>query len=126
MGERRDDDHRASDRARVELTAFVPERAPEAKVAQLLIYGATVLLVEGSYDDAVELCLAACKQWGWYCRNTGYNPHTTEGKKTCALEIKDVRAAARAAGSPVRVTPTQEAVRRELRGRGLISRRPMK
>jgi threonine synthase len=66
---------------------FVPQSAPEAKVAQLSIYGATVLLVEGSYDDAVELCLAACKEWGWYCRNTGYNPHTTEGKKTCALEI---------------------------------------
>ncbi|HET9223714.1 MAG TPA: threonine synthase [Roseiflexaceae bacterium] len=66
---------------------FVPRSAPEAKVAQLSIYGATVLLVEGSYEDAVELCLAACKEWGWYCRNTGYNPHTTEGKKTCALEI---------------------------------------
>ena len=66
---------------------FVPASAPEAKVAQLLIYGAEVLLVEGSYDDASDLCLAACQQWGWYCRNTGYNPHTTEGKKTCALEI---------------------------------------
>jgi threonine synthase len=66
---------------------FVPQSAPEAKVVQLLIYGATVLLVEGSYDDAFELCLAACKEWGWYCRNTGYNPHTAEGKKTCALEI---------------------------------------
>jgi threonine synthase len=68
---------------------FVPQSAPEAKVAQLLIYGATVLLVEGSYDDAFELCLAACKEWGWYCRNTGYNPHTAEGKKTCALEIAE-------------------------------------
>jgi threonine synthase len=68
---------------------FVPQSAPEAKVAQLLVYGATVLLVEGSYDDAFELCLAACTEWGWYCRNTGYNPHTTEGKKTCALEIAE-------------------------------------
>jgi threonine synthase len=68
---------------------FVPHSAPEAKVAQLLIYGATVMLVEGSYDDAFELCLAACKEWGWYCRNTGYNPHTAEGKKTCALEIAE-------------------------------------
>ncbi|NTU83264.1 MAG: threonine synthase [Chloroflexales bacterium] len=66
---------------------FVPQSAPEAKVAQLLIYGATVLLVEGSYDDAVDLCLAACDEWDWYNRSTGYNPHTAEGKKTCALEI---------------------------------------
>lgn len=66
---------------------FVPKAAPEAKVAQLLIYGAKVLLIDGSYDDAVDLCLAACKTWGWYCRNTAYNPHTAEGKKTVALEI---------------------------------------
>lgn len=70
-----------------ECIIFVPQSAPAAKVAQLLIYGATVLLVEGSYDDAVELCLAACAAWGWYNRSTGYNPHTAEGKKTCALEI---------------------------------------
>jgi threonine synthase len=68
---------------------FVPQSAPEAKVVQLLIYGAIVLLVDGNYDDAFELCLAACKEWGWYCRNTGYNPHTAEGKKTCALEIAE-------------------------------------
>lgn len=66
---------------------FVPQSAPPAKVAQLLVYGATVLLVEGSYDDAVELCMAACDEWGWYNRSTGFNPHTAEGKKTCALEI---------------------------------------
>lgn len=66
---------------------FVPRDAPEAKIAQLLVYGATVLLVEGSYDDAYDLCIAACDDQGWYCRNTGYNPRTTEGKRTCALEI---------------------------------------
>ena len=31
---------------------FVPERAPEAKVVQLLIFGATVLRVRGGYDRA--------------------------------------------------------------------------
>ena len=66
---------------------FVPATAPEAKIAQLLIYGATVLLVKGTYDQAFDLCRVACHEWGWYCRNTGYNPHTAEGKKTCALEI---------------------------------------
>ncbi|MBI3951877.1 MAG: threonine synthase [Acidobacteria bacterium] len=66
---------------------FVPATAPEAKVAQLLIYGAHVLLVEGSYDEAYELCLEASRRFGWYQRNTGYNPYMTEGKKTAALEI---------------------------------------
>jgi len=66
---------------------FVPETAPQAKVAQLLIFGATVLLVKGSYDQAFDLCLAASREFGWYCRNTAYNPYMSEGKKTASLEI---------------------------------------
>lgn len=66
---------------------FVPAAAPQAKIAQLLAYGATVLLVEGTYDDAFELCLEAAAEYGWYNRNTAYNPYMTEGKKTAAYEI---------------------------------------
>ena len=68
---------------------FVPETAPAAKLTQLLSYGATVLAVRGSYDDAFELCLAAAAEFGWFNRNTGYNPFTREGKKTCSYEIWD-------------------------------------
>ena len=73
----------------IETVIFVPAAAPAAKVAQLLVYGARVLLVDGSYDDAFELCLAICEEQGWYSRNTGVNPFTTEGKKTVALEIAE-------------------------------------
>jgi threonine synthase len=66
---------------------FVPAAAPEAKIAQLLVYGSTVLLVEGTYNDAFELCLEACREFGWYNRNTAYNPYMTEGKKTVVYEI---------------------------------------
>lgn len=66
---------------------FVPATAPEAKVAQLLAYGATVLLVEGSYNDAIELCLRAGERFGWYNRTTGFNPYMSEGKKTVAYEV---------------------------------------
>lgn len=66
---------------------FVPASAPEAKITQLLIYGSTVLLVDGAYDTAFDLCLEASESQGWYCRNTGYNPYMTEGKKTCAYEV---------------------------------------
>ena len=66
---------------------FVPESTPQAKIAQLLVYDSTVLLVRGSYDDAYELCLEAAAAYGWYNRNTGYNPYMSEGKKTSALEI---------------------------------------
>jgi len=73
--------------AQIPAVVFVPSTAPEAKVAQLMIYGAHVFLVKGTYDEAFDLCLAASKQYGWYSRNTGYNPYTTEGKKTASLEI---------------------------------------
>lgn len=66
---------------------FVPKTAPPAKIAQLLVYGSQVLAVNGSYDDAFDLCMAACAEFGWYNRNTGYNPYMTEGKKTVSLEM---------------------------------------
>ncbi len=66
---------------------LAPKTAPAAKVAQLLIFGATVILVDGSYDDAFDLTVKAADEFNWYCRNTGYNPFTAEGKKTAAFEI---------------------------------------
>ena len=66
---------------------FAPKSAPQAKVAQLLIFGAKVILVDGTYDDAFDLTIKCANEFGWYCRNTGYNPFTAEGKKTAAFEI---------------------------------------
>jgi threonine synthase len=66
---------------------FAPKSAPPAKVAQLLVFGAKVILVDGTYDDAFDLTVKAADEFGWYCRNTGYNPFTIEGKKTAAFEI---------------------------------------
>lgn len=66
---------------------FAPRTAPPAKIAQLLVFGAQVILVEGSYDQAFDLTIQAAAEFGWYCRNTGYNAFTLEGKKTAAFEI---------------------------------------
>jgi threonine synthase len=66
---------------------FVPETAPRAKIAQLLVFGSRVFLVKGTYNEAFELCLKATRTYGWYNRNTGFNPYMTEGKKTAAYEI---------------------------------------
>jgi threonine synthase len=68
---------------------FVPQRAPEPKVTQLLIFGATVVRVKGTYEDAFDLCRTACKKFGWYDRNGGTNPFLVEGKKTAGLEIAE-------------------------------------
>ncbi|HEY4691857.1 MAG TPA: threonine synthase [Bellilinea sp.] len=66
---------------------FAPKTAPQAKIAQLLVFGAQVILVDGNYDSAFDLTIQASNEFGWYCRNTGYNPFTVEGKKTGAFEI---------------------------------------
>ncbi len=66
---------------------LAPRSAPPAKIAQLLTYGAQVVLIDGSYDDAFDLSISASNEFGWYNRNTGYNPYTVEGKKTAGLEI---------------------------------------
>jgi threonine synthase len=77
--------------AAVGLTSviFVPEFAPEAKLAQLLMFGARVLRVKGTYEEAWELCQRACETYGWYNRNAAVNPSLVEGKKTCGLEIAE-------------------------------------
>lgn len=71
----------------VPCVIFVPEKAPPAKIAQLLVFGARVLAVRGTYDDAFDLCMKVCAEKKWFNRNTGYNPFTREGKKTCSFEI---------------------------------------
>lgn len=68
---------------------FVPEHAPAAKVTQLLVYGANVVLVQGDYEDAFQLATAAIEKFGWYNRNCAINPYLVEGKKTCAMEIAE-------------------------------------
>ncbi|NOX37906.1 MAG: threonine synthase [Calditrichaeota bacterium] len=73
--------------AGLETVIFVPRHAPRAKIAQLLLFGAKVLQVEGTYDEAFDLCMQAAEKWGWYNRSTAINPYLGEGKKTAALEI---------------------------------------
>lgn len=68
---------------------FVPSRAPKGKVAQLMTFGATVISVQGSYEDTFELSKQAIGRWGWYNRNAAINPYLSEGKKTVALEIME-------------------------------------
>jgi threonine synthase len=108
---------------------FVPERAPEPKVTQLLIFGATVLRVRGSYEDAFQLCQRSCEKWGWYNRNSGINPYLVEGKKTAGLEIGEQLAweptdwVAVSVGDGCTVAAVWKGFR-ELKTLGLIARTP--
>ncbi len=68
---------------------FVPATAPEAKVSQLLIYGARVFLIDAPYSKVWDLCQAAVEEFGWYNRNCAVNPYLVEGKKTGGLEAAE-------------------------------------
>ncbi|WP_424246037.1 threonine synthase [Elusimicrobium posterum] len=66
---------------------FTTKDAPYPKLTQLLVYGANVFMIDGTYDDAFEMAKKTVEEYGWYSRAAGYNPYSREGKKTCAFEI---------------------------------------
>jgi len=66
---------------------FVPSTAPKAKLTQIMMYGASLVPIAGNYDIAFELSIEATNRFGWYNRNTAFNPLTIEGKKTVSFEI---------------------------------------
>jgi threonine synthase len=64
-----------------------PAAAPLAKLTQILMYGATLIPVKGTYDHAFDLSIQISRKYGFYNRNTAYNPFTIEGKKTVSFEL---------------------------------------
>jgi threonine synthase len=66
---------------------FVPENAPLAKQTQIIMYGATIVPIKGTYDEAFDLSVLATERFGWYNRNTAFNPLTIEGKKSVSFEL---------------------------------------
>lgn len=73
--------------AHISCHLFVSAHAPKAKIIQPAATGAVIHRINGSYDDCFELSCRATEKYGWYNRNTAYNPWTIEGKKSVAWEI---------------------------------------
>jgi threonine synthase len=66
---------------------MIPETAPVAKLTQIIMYGATIIPIKGTYDEAFDFSIKATLEFGWYNRNTAFNPLTIEGKKTVSFEL---------------------------------------
>lgn len=71
----------------LQAVVYVPASTPAEKLLSIRAYGAHVVAVDGTYDEAFEECLNTARKNNWYIRNTAYNPYMTEGKKTVAYEI---------------------------------------
>ncbi len=56
------------------------------KLAQIVAYGARMLLVRGDFDDCLRLVRESAERLGLYILNS-INPYRLEGQKTVALEI---------------------------------------
>ncbi|MFC4405218.1 threonine synthase [Haloarchaeobius iranensis] len=76
-------------RAGLDCRIFVPAAAPEGKLVQPRVYGADVLAVDGSYDEAYDLSLEVTDAYGWYNRNAAINPFQIEGKRTVGHELAE-------------------------------------
>jgi len=76
-------------RGGLDCRIFVPGSAPAGKLAQPLVYGADVLAVEGSYDEAYDLSVQVTEEYGWYNRNAAINPFQVEGKRTVGHELAE-------------------------------------
>ena len=110
---------------------FIPADLEPAKVDHALAYGATVVPIEGTYDDVNRLCLEIADETGWGFVNINLRPFYAEGSKTLAFEIAetlgwrspDVIVAPIASGAMfTRVARGFE----ELVELGLIERRPIR
>ena len=68
---------------------FIPADLEPAKIDQALAYGATVVPVEGTYDDVNRLSLEIADEEGWAFVNVNLRPFYSEGSKTLSFEIAE-------------------------------------
>ena len=68
---------------------FIPADLEPAKIDHALAYGATVVPIDGTYDDVNRLCLQVADETGWGFVNVNLRPFYAEGSKTLAFEIAE-------------------------------------
>ncbi len=74
-------------KARLEAYVLAPFDIEPEKISQILAYGAKVISVSGTYDDANRLATLASYELGWNVVNVTSRPYYVEGSKTIAFEL---------------------------------------
>jgi len=73
------------------LKAFVmiPHDLEQGKVLGSLIFGPTMVRIQGNYDDVNRLCSEIADKYKWAIVNVNLRPFYTEGAKTFGFEIAE-------------------------------------
>ncbi|MGQ0608647.1 MAG: threonine synthase, partial [Chloroflexota bacterium] len=67
----------------------MPKDAPKATMAEVTVYGAELLLVDGLIDAAGRLIRERAAADGWFDLSTLKEPYRVEGKKTMGIELAE-------------------------------------
>jgi threonine synthase len=77
-------------RAGMECFIFVPADLERAKIVTSSVYGATVVAIDGSYDDVNRLCAElTSEEPTWAFANVNIRTYYAEGSKTLAFEVAE-------------------------------------
>ena len=74
-------------KARLKAYVFVPSNTEPGKLVGAAIYGPTLVVVNGSYDDVNRLCATLAQKYKWGFININLRPYYAEGSKTLAYEV---------------------------------------
>ena len=75
--------------ARLHSYIFIPADLEPGKVTATLVYGPTLVEVQGTYDEVNRLCAEVGDKYRWAFVNINIRPYYAEGSKTCGYEIAE-------------------------------------
>ena len=76
-------------RAGIKAYVFVPSDLESGKLVGSAVYGATLVAVDGAYDDVNRLCSELADKYPWAFVNINVRPYYAEGSKTLAYEVAE-------------------------------------
>jgi threonine synthase len=79
----------AGARAGLKTYVFVPANIEPGKILSASVYGAQIVAVNGTYDDANRLASQVADEYGWAFVNINMRPYYSEGSKTLAYETAE-------------------------------------
>lgn len=75
--------------AKLKSYIFIPYDLELPKIIATLVYGPTLIAVEGNYDQVNRLCSEVAAKYNWAFVNINIRPYYAEGSKTYGYEIAE-------------------------------------